>query len=162
MQSNMTLGFNFYGQQNRSGVPAYNNNGSIHTVGGIISDDNTVTAYFGRAVFTTTSAPHDFVMGKSVNTPTVFRGVLMNSYRVNENLPAHRDYLLNTQPADAIYDGDVWVALKDIEDATVGADVYSVDATGELQVASTSATKIPAKIIQIDTQCSLVLIHIAA
>lgn len=151
------LGFSFYGKANRSGVPAYDNNGNIRTVGGYISEDNTVEAKFGVALFATTDKPNAFIVGKSVNSPTVFRGILMNSYRVNENLPAHADHLLNTQPADAIYEGAVWVALNDFADATVGASVNALDADGTLQVAT--GTDIGAKIVELDSQAQLALIH---
>lgn len=147
----------FYGKQIRSGVPAYDNNGGIRTVGGLISASNTEKAYFGRAVFATTADPDAFLIGGA--SGRVFRGVLLNRNYVNEQLPCHADFLLNGQPADAVYHGALWIKFADLTGVVVGADLYSTS-DGTITVTSTGNTQIPAKVKSIDTENKLVLIMI--
>ena len=148
----------FYGKQIRSGVPAYDNNGGIRTVGGLIAASNTNPALFGCALFGTTADPDAFLVGGATG---VFRGILMNRAYVNEQLPGHADRLLNGQPADAIYHGAVWVTLANATGAVVGATVYAfADGTLTCNSAATGAVAIPAKVKSIDTENKLYLIMV--
>lgn len=157
MQTTFTQGLNasFYGKKPMSGVPAYAHNAGIRTVGGFISKDNTNKAKFGYAMFAKPAEPDAWFAG-SAGGATLFRGVLMNSYFVNEQLPAHADELLNNQPASAIYEGSVWVAVADFAATNVG-DSLNADTDGSLKVGTTDAI---GKVVDKDEQTELVLLHI--
>lgn len=157
MQTTFSQGLNasFYGKKPMSGVPAYAHNAGIRTVGGFISKDNTNKANFGYAMFADPSAPDAWFVGSS-GSATLFRGILMNSYFVNEQLPAHADYLLNNQPASAIYEGSVWVSVADFSATNVG-DGLVADTDGSLKVGSTDTI---GKVVDKDDQTKLVLLHI--
>jgi hypothetical protein len=139
MQTTFSGGLNpsFYGKQLRSGVPAYDNNGGIRSVGGFISSSNTAVAYFGSPVFVDPSAPSAFMMVPS-GSANKFRGWLVNRNFVNEYSPAHADHLLNNQPADALYHGAIWIKVPVGLTVAVGDALYADASTGALTKTSTS------------------------
>lgn len=132
MQTTFGGGLNpsFYGKQLRSGVPAYDNNGGIRTVGGFISDANAENIPFGSPVFVDAGSPNAF-LGVPPSSP-VFAGFLLNRNFVNEYSPAHADHLLNGEPADALYHGAVWLEVPTDLTVTVGAKLYADATTGAL------------------------------
>lgn len=148
----------FYGAQIRSGVPAYDNNGNVRTVGGFISASNTNPALFGTALYAAPAKPNEFYVGPTA-AATVFRGILLNRFAVNEQSPAHADRLLNTQPADAIYEGAVWVTVDSYATAIVGGTV-TADTDGTLKVAAAGATGALATIVDKDDRTERVLIRL--
>lgn len=164
MQSTFANGLSvaFKGKGITPGMPAYVANGGIRTLGGTIIDANVNTAYFGYALFAVSTAPSKFYVGNatvSSVTPDVFRGILLNRPMVNEQFPGHADYIFNGTPADAIYQGAVWVKLASGDSPTVGDSVYA-KTTGELTVSSSSTTAINAKVKEIDADTGLVLIYL--
>lgn len=167
MQSTFTNGLSvsFKGKGVTPGMPAYVENGGVRTVGGIIAVENTNTAYFGYALFAVSTAPSKFYVGNaavtiggSSVTPGLFRGILLNRPMVNEQFPGHADYVFNETPADAFYQGAIWVKLDENDTPAVGDSVYA-KTTGELTTSSTSTTSINAKIKEIDADTGLVLIY---
>lgn len=167
MQTTFTNGLSvsFKGKAAVAGFPAYVANGGVRTVGGTIAAENVNTAYFGYAVFAVATDPSKFFIGNaavtiggSSVTPGLFRGILLNRPMVNEQFPAHADFALNQTPADAFYQGAIWVKLKDAS-VTIGDSVYSTS-TGELTVTSTSNTAINAKVKEYDADTGLHLIYL--
>lgn len=140
MQTTFANGLNpaFYGKQIRSGVPAYDNNGGIRTVGGFISKSNTDNVKFGTPLFVASTAPNAFMGKYNATTAPIFRGWLLNRNFVNEYSPAHADYLLNNQPADALYHGAIWITVPAGLNPIVGSALYVDATTGELTLTSTS------------------------
>lgn len=167
MQTTFTNGLSvsFKGKGITPGMPAYVANGGTRTLGGMIAAANENTAYFGRALFAVASAPSEFYVGNgtvgsggSAVTPELFRGILLNRPMVNEQFPAHADYVLNQTPADAFYQGAIWVKLED-DSPAVGDKVYS-DGEGKLTVTSTSNTDIHAVVKELDKDTGLALIYL--
>ena len=167
MQSTFSNGLSvsFKGKGVTPGMPAYVENGGVRTVGGIVSVDNVNTAYFGYALFAVSTDPSKFFVGNAAvtidgtsTTPGLFRGILLNRPMVNEQFPGHADYIFNETPADAFYQGSIWVKLASGDSPAVGDSVYA-KTTGELTVSSTSTTAINAKIKEIDDDTGLVLIY---
>lgn len=159
------LGVSFKGKEAVAGFPAYVENGGIRTVGGTIGVENVNTAYFGYALFAVSSAPSKFYVGNaavtisgSSTTPDLFRGILLNRPMFNEQFPAHADYALNQTPADAFYQGAIWVKIKDAS-VTVGDSVYATS-TGELTVTATGNTAINAKVKEYDADTGLYMIYL--
>lgn len=166
MQTTFTNGLSvaFKGKGVTPGMPAYVENGGVRTVGGMIAAENVNTAYFGNAVFAVSTDPSKFFIGNaavtisgSSVTPNLFRGILLNRPMVNEQFPAHADYVLNQTPADAIYQGAIWVKIDENDTPAVGDSVYSTS-TGVLTTTSSGNTAINAKIKEIDADTGLVLI----
>lgn len=140
MQTTFANGLNpaFYGKQIRSGVPAYDNNGGIRTLGGFISDSNTDSVKFGTPIFAAAATPNAFMGKYNGSTAPLFRGWLLNRNFVNEYSPAHADYLLNGQPADVLYHGAIWITVPEGLTPTVGAALYVDSSTGELTTTASS------------------------
>lgn len=140
MQTTFSGGLNpsFYGKQIRSGVPAYDNNGGIRTVGGYISNSNTSDVKFGTPLFAATTTPNAFMGAYNASTAPVFVGWLMNRNFVNEYSPAHADFLLNGTPADALYHGAIWITVPVGLSPTIGSKLYVDASTGALTLTSTS------------------------
>ena len=140
MQTTFSGGLNpsFYGKQLRSGVPAYDNNGGIRTVGGFISDSNSSDVKFGTPLFVAAASPNAFMGAYNASTAPLFRGWLLNRNFVNEYSPAHADYLLNGQPADALYHGAIWIVVPNGLTVAVGDKIYVDASTGALTTTSTS------------------------
>ena len=168
MQSTFANGLSvsFKGKGVTPGMPAYVENGGVRTVGGIISVDNVNTAYFGHALFAVSTAPSKFFVGnKAVTiggssvTPGLFRGILLNRPMVNEQFPGHADYVFNQTPADAFYQGAIWVKLDENDTPAVGDSVYSTD-EGLLTVTSSGNTAINAKVKELDPDTGLVMIYL--
>ena len=82
-------------------------------------------------------------------TPGLFRGILLIALMVNEQFPGHADYVFNQTPADAFYQGAIWVKLDENDTPAVGDSVYSTD-EGVLTVTSTGNTAINAKVKELD------------
>ena len=167
MQSTFANGLSvsFKGKGVTPGMPAYVENGGTRTIGGQISVNNENTAYFGHALFAVSTDPNNFFVGnKAVTiggssvTPDLFRGILLNRPMVREQFPGHADYVFNQTPADAFYQGAIWVKLAD-STVTVGSSVYSTD-EGELTITSTSNTDIHAKVKEYDADTGLTLIYL--
>lgn len=151
----------FKGKGITPGIPAYVENGGIRTVGGLISNDNENKAFFGTALFVVKGDPSKFFVGTAATTgvnpvtPDQFRGILLNRPMVNQQFPGHADWVLNGSPADAIYQGSVWVEING--DPEVGDDVYA-NADGTL--AATGGTKIDAVVKEKDPDTGLYLIYL--
>lgn len=168
MQSTFANGLSvaFKGKGVTPGMPAYVENGGTRTVGGVISADNVNTAYFGYALFAVSTDPSKFFVGNaavtisgSSVTPGLFRGILLNRPMVNEQFPGHADYVFNQTPADAFYQGAIWVQIDENDTPAVGDSVYS-KSTGVLTTTSTGNTAINAKVKEIDEDTGLVLIYL--
>ena len=140
MQTTFSGGLNpsFYGKQLRSGVPAYDNNGGIRTVGGFISNSNSNDVPFGTPLFVAAATPNAFMGVYNVSTAPLFAGWLLNRNFVNEYSPAHADHLLNGQPADALYHGAIWIKVPEGLTPAVGGKIYVDASTGALTTTSTS------------------------
>lgn len=153
MQTTFANGLNpsFYGKQLRSGVPAYDNNGGIRTVGGYISNTNTADIPFGSPLFVAASAPNAFLGVPPVSDP-IFVGFLLNRNFVNEYSPAHADHLLNNSPADALYHGAIWIKVPQGLSPTVGASLYADATTGALTLTSASNIDLKAKVKEITAE----------
>lgn len=153
MQTTFANGLNpsFYGKQIRSGVPAYDNNGGIRTVGGYISNTNTDDIPFGSPLFIAASAPNAFLKTPPVSNP-LFAGFLLNRNFVNEYSPAHADHLLNGEPADALYHGAIWLTVPAGLSPTVGASLYADASTGALTLTSSSNIDLKAKVKEITNE----------
>lgn len=169
MQTTFSNGLSpaFKGKEIVPGFPVYVANGGTRTLGGTIAAENVNTAYFGRAIFVASTLSSDkfFVgnaavtVGGSSVTPDVFRGILLNRPMVNQQFPAHADYAFNQTPADAFYQGAIWVKL-DESDAPKAGDAVYAKTTGELTVASTGNTAINAVVKEIDKDTGLVQIYL--
>lgn len=168
MQSTFTNGLSvsFKGKGVTPGMPAYVANGGTRTVGGIIAVENTNTAYFGNALFAVSTSPSKFYVGNKAvtisgvsTTPDLFRGILLNRPMVNEQFPGHADYVFNETPADAFYQGAIWVKLDESDTPVVGDSVYSTD-EGVITTTSSGNTAINAKVKEIDADTGLVLIYL--
>lgn len=146
------LGVSFHGKITTPGMPAYVENGGIRTVGGLISNENTNDAKFGLALFASPDKPGEFFVGTTANA-TLFRGILLNRPMVNEQFPGHADKVFNGTPADAIYQGSVWV---EVEGAKVGDKVYAA-ADGTIANAGTDAI---GQIVESDPNTGLFLVHL--
>ena len=153
MQTTFANGLNpsFYGKQLRSGVPAYDNNGGIRTVGGYISNSNTADIPFGSPLFMTAAAPNAFLKTPPVSNP-LFAGFLLNRNFVNEYSPAHADHLLNGEPADALYHGAIWLEVPNGLSAAVGSALYADATTGALTLTSSSNIDLKSKVKEITSE----------
>jgi hypothetical protein len=151
MQTTFSGGLNpsFYGKQIRSGVPAYDNNGGIRTVGGYISTSNSADVKFGTPLFANTTTPNAFMGAYNASTAPLFVGWLINRSFVNEYSPAHADFLLNGTPADALYHGAIWITVPAGLNPTVGAKLYVDASTGALTLTSTSNIDIKSTVKEI-------------
>lgn len=158
MQTTFTNGLSvsFKGKEICPGTPAYVQNGGIRTLGGIIAADNENKAVFGSALFAAPADPSKFFVGPT-DTATLFRGILLNRAMVNEQCPGHADYVFNQSPADAFYQGAVWVKIVD-SSVTAGDAVYATS-TGSLSVTAASNTAINAVVKEIDPDTGMVLIY---
>lgn len=120
-QSTMTLGVSWYGTHHHSGVPAYDNNAGIRTVGGFLvpnPEDADVKGWYGGYVFCDPTKPHEHYVdpdGATHSTGHKCLGILMNRYATNEQNPTHVDYLLQNQPTAVIYHGAVWIMVRDAD-----------------------------------------------
>lgn len=146
MQTTFSSGLNpsFYGKQLRSGVPAYDNNSGIRTVGGYISTDNTADVLFGTPLFVDPSTPNAFMGIYDVSDSPLFVGYLLNRNFTNEYSPAHADHLLNGQPADAVYHGAIWLEVPSGLTVAVGDKLY-IDASDGVTLTTTSTSNIDLK-----------------
>lgn len=146
MQTTFSNGLNpsFYGKQLRSGVPAYDNNSGIRTVGGYISDSNSADVKFGTPLFAATSKPNAFLGVYNASTSPLFVGYLLNRNFTNEYSPAHADFLLNGQPADALYHGAIWLVVPAGLTPAVGDKLY-IDASDGTTLTTTSTSNIDLK-----------------
>lgn len=153
MQTTFSGGLNpsFYGKQLRSGVPAYDNNGGIRTVGGYISNNNTDDVPFGSPLFVTAAAPNAFLGVPPASNPR-FAGFLLNRNFVNEYSPAHADHLLNGEPADALYHGALWLEVPSGLGPAVGSKLYAKLATGALTTSSESSIELKATVKEITAE----------
>lgn len=111
MQSNITnndLGIGFLGTIEMDGVPAHVQGGVYpgRLQPGIISDDNTETAYFGRIVSVDPDDDKKLIVGWRKGL--IVRGILINRQGIRENEPAKPNYILNGQPAEFLYKGPAW------------------------------------------------------
>lgn len=167
MQTTFTNGLRiaFKGKEVTPGFPAYVENGGVRTLGGIIGVENVNAAKFGTALFAVSSAPSKFYVGNAAvtiggvsTTPNLFRGILLNRPMVNEQFPGHADFILNQTPADAFYQGAIWVKLDDVS-VTIGAAVYATS-TGSLTVTSSGNTAINAVVKEFDPDTGLHLIYL--
>lgn len=170
MQTTFKEGLNvgFHGKIKTPGMPAYVENGGIRTVGGIIATENAEKAVFGRALFAVSGTPSKFFVGNAAvtiggasKTPDLFRGILLNRPMVNEQFPGHSDYVFNDTPADAIYQGAVWVEVDGTP--AVGVNVYAASDGTLTTVAGsgdTAAVDINAKIVEEDKATGLYLIYL--
>lgn len=167
MQSTFTNGLSvaFKGKEITPGIPAYVENGGTRTLGGIIGVDNVNKANFGKALFAVSTDPSKFYVGNAAvtiggvsTTPNLFRGILLNRPMVNEQFPGHADFIFNETPADAFYQGAIWVKLDDVS-VTIGDSVYSTS-TGTLTVTSSGNTAINAKVKERDPDTGLYLIYL--
>lgn len=153
MQTTFSGGLNpsFYGKQLRSGVPAYDNNGGIRTVGGYISNNNTTDVPFGSPLFVTAAAPNAF-LGVPPSSNPIFAGFLLNRNFVNEYSPAHADHLLNGEPADALYHGALWLEVPSGLSAAVGSALYANTSTGALTLTASSNIDLKSTVKEITTE----------
>lgn len=151
------LGVAFKGKGITPGIPGYVANGGIRTVGGIISKDNTNKAKFGLALFAEQDKPSEFRVGSDGLTTALFRGILLNRPMVNEQFPGHADWVFNGSPADAIYQGSVWVEIEG--EVKVGAKVYAKE-DGTLSVSSAPNLSVNATVKEYDPDTGLYLIYL--
>lgn len=169
MQTTFSNGLSpaFKGKEIVPGFPVYVANGGTRTLGGTIAAENTNVAYFGTAIFISSSlSPDKFFIGNaavtvggSSVTPDVFRGILLNRPMVNQQFPAHADYAFNQSPADAFFQGAIWVKLDENDTPAIGNAVYA-KSTGELTVTSSGNTAINAVVKQFDKDTGLVQIYL--
>lgn len=153
MRTTFSGGLNpsFYGKQLRSGVPAYDNNGGIRTVGGYISNNNPDAIPFGNPLFVTAAAPNAFLGVPPASNP-IFAGFLLNRNFVNEYSPAHADHLLIGEPADALYHGALWLKVPSGLSVTVGSKLYANASTGALTLTSASSIDLKATVKEITAE----------
>lgn len=153
MQTTFAGGLNpsFYGKQLRSGVPAYDNNGGIRTIGGYISNNNTADVPFGSPLFVTVAAPNAF-LGVPPSSNPHFVGFLLNRNFVNEYSPAHADHLLNGEPADALYHGALWLEAPSGLNAPIGSKLYADASTGALTLTASSNIDLKSTVKEITTE----------
>ena len=158
MQTNMNLTVGFKGGQKMNGVAMYDNNSGIRTIGGIVSNSNTLDAEFGLAVFADAADPAQLIIGKSVTmTAAKFRGLLLGNSGIRENMPARASSYLRGTQATAVYFGALWYDTITREDGTtapVVGDLLSVeDATGKVFTRTTTAgtgfTAIPGSVVEV-------------
>ena len=149
------LGVSFFGKGITPGMPAHVANGGTRTIGGTISASNTNVAKFGCALFVDPTKPSEFIVGKT-ESATLFRGILMNRNMVNQQMPAHADYILNETPADAFYQGAIYVEVAGT--VAVGDAVYA-KADGTLTNVSTSNTAINGIVKEYDPSTGLYLVY---
>lgn len=159
MMTNMNLSVGFKGKQKMNGVAAYDNNGGIRTLGGMINSANLLPAEFGRAVYAPAANTDQFYVGSAsvAITNPVFRGLLLGNDGIRENMPARPNEYLAGGPATAVYFGVLWYDDITREDGTttpaVGDQVCAEDATGILHTntgtAGTGFTNINAKVIEV-------------
>lgn len=159
------LSVSFKGKEVVPGFPAYVENGGTRTLGGIIGVENVNDAKFGSALFAVSSDPSKFYVGNAAvtisgvsTTPDLFRGILLNRPMVNEQFPGHADKIFNQSPADAFYQGAIWVKIVD-QSVTVGSAVYATS-TGTLTVTSTGNTAINAVVKEYDPDTGLHMIYL--
>lgn len=157
MQTTFTkgLGVSFFGKGVTPGMPAYVANGGTRTIGGTISASNTNVAKFGCALFVDPSKPSEFIVGPTVSA-TLFRGILMNRNMVNQQMPGHADFVLNETPADAFYQGAIYVAIEGT--VKVGDAVYA-KTDGSLTNVSSSNTAINGIVKEYDPSTKLYLVY---
>lgn len=149
------LGVSFFGKGVTPGMPAHVANGGTRTIGGTIDKSNTNIAKFGCALFVNPAKPSNFIVGPTVSA-TLFRGILMNRNMVNQQMPAHADYILNETPADAFYQGAIYVAIEGT--VKVGDKVYA-KADGSLTNVSSSNTAINGIVKEYDPSTNLYLVY---
>lgn len=159
------LSVSFKGKEVVPGFPAYVENGGTRTLGGIIGVENVNDALFGCALFAVSTDPSKFYVGNAAvtisgvsTTPDIFRGILLNRPMVNEQFPGHADKIFNQSPADAFYQGAIWVKIDD-QSVTVGDAVYATS-TGTLTVTSTGNTAINAVVKEYDPDTGLHMIYL--
>ncbi len=158
MQKNITLTVGFKGGQSMNGVAMYDNNSGIRTIGGIVSDLNTVDAKFGLAVVAASATPAQFIVGQSVVvTLPKYRGILLGNSGIRENMPARNDSYLRGTPATACYFGVLWfdaITREDLSTAPVIGDLLSYqNTTGRICTRTAAAgggfTAIPGSVVEI-------------
>lgn len=136
-------------------MPAHVANGGTRTIGGTIAASNTNVAKFGCALFVDPTKPSEFIVGPT-GSATLFRGILMNRNMVNQQMPAHADFVLNETPADAFYQGAIYVAIEGT--VKVGDAVYA-KADGSLTNVSSSNTAINGIVKEYDPSTDLYLVY---
>lgn len=149
------LGVSFFGKGITPGMPAHVANGGTRTVGGTIDKSNTNIAKFGCALFVDPAKPSNFIVGPTVSA-ILFRGILMNRNMVNQQMPAHADYILNETPADALYQGAIYVAIEGT--VKVGDKVYA-KSDGSLTNVESSNTAINGIVKEYDPSTNLYLVY---
>ena len=149
------LGVSFFGKGISPGMPAHVANGGTRTIGGTIDKSNTNIAKFGCALFVDPAKPSNFIVGPTVSA-TLFRGILMNRNMVNQQMPAHADYILNETPADALYQGAIYVEIEGT--VKVGDAVYA-KTDGSLTNVSSSNTAINGIVKEYDPSTKLYLVY---
>lgn len=157
MQTTFTngLGVSFFGKGITPGMPAHVANGGTRTIGGTIAASNTNVAKFGCALFVDPTKPSEFIVGPTASA-TLFRGILMNRNMVNQQMPAHADYILNETPADAFYQGAIYVEVAGT--VKVGDAVYA-KADGSLTNVSSGNTAINGIVKEYDPSTKLYLVY---
>lgn len=130
-----------YGKELRSGVPAYDNNSGIRTVGAVIG---TSKVYFGDLVITEDSAKNTVKVGNT----GVIRGILLNQFAVNENMPVQKDYLFSGEPCSILYKGAVWVKDAATTAALNIGDAAKFDENGKLSATGTAVNN--CKVVAVD------------
>lgn len=157
MQTTFTkgLGVSFFGKGVTPGMPAHVANGGTRTIGGTIAASNTNVAKFGCALFVDPAKPSEFIVGPK-GSATLFRGILMNRNMVNQQMPAHADFILNETPADAFYQGAIYVEIEGT--VKVGDAVYA-KADGSLTNVSSSNTAINGIVKEYDPSTDLYLVY---
>lgn len=157
MQTTFTngLGVSFFGMGITPGMPAHVANGGTRTIGGTIANTNTNVAKFGCALFVNPTQPSKFFVGPTASA-TLFRGILMNRNMVNQQMPAHADYILNETPADAFYQGAIYVEVDG--PFAVGNAVYA-KADGSLTSVSSGNTAINGIVKDYDIGTGLYLVY---
>lgn len=151
------LAVSFKGKGITPGIPGYVSNGGTRTVGGIISIDNKNKAVFGLALFAEQDKPNDFHVGTDGLGEAVFRGILLNRPMVNEQFPGHADWVWNGSPADAFYQGSIWVEIEGT--VKIGNKVYAKE-DGTLSVSGSPNVAINATVKEFDPDTGLYLIYL--
>ena len=124
----MGLGVSFFGKGITPGMPAHVANGGTRTIGGTIAVSNTNVAKFGCA-----------------------------RNMVNQQMPAHADFILNETPADAFYQGAIYVEVAGT--VAVGDSVYA-KADGTLTNVSSGNTAIHGIVKEHDPSTDLYLVYL--
>ena len=156
MQTTFTngLGVSFFGKGITPGMPAHVANGGTRTIGGTIAKTNTNVAKFGCALFVDPTKPLSLLLVQV--SATLFRGILMNRNMVNQQMPAHADYILNETSADAFYQGAIYVEVDGT--VAVGNAVYA-KADGTLTNVSSGNTAINGIVKEFDAATGLYLVY---